>query len=151
MGYRPRPTFDQPTAETIQRSRRTLVWIIPLLIIQQGMVLFGHGSAVDHIIRTLAWAAVTLAILWQLLGLPLRWLSERDQAILNDERSRFISGDAARWGIAATAMLGCSLMFARIWINLDAGLAIFGLVNGALLVAVARYSWLHRAEPDEDE
>jgi hypothetical protein len=153
MSYRPRPTFDQPTAESVQRSRRAFVWIIPLVVIQQGTVLFGNDGAgtLDHVLRTLAWTAVTIAILWQVLGLPVRWLSERDQAILNDERSQFISAEAAKWGIAATVVLGCALMFAQIWIRIDAGLAIYGVVNGALLAAVARYAWLHRGEPDEDE
>lgn len=152
MSYRPRPTFDQPTAESVQRSRRALVWIIPLVVIQQGTIIFGHGGGTyDQVLRTMGWTAVTIAILWHVLGLPLRWLPERDQAILNDERSQFISGEAARWGIAATAILGCTLMFARIWIRLDAGPAIYFLVNGALLAAVARYAWLNRAEPDEDD
>jgi hypothetical protein len=31
------------------------------------------------------------------------------------------------------------------------GLAIYGLINGALIVAVGRYTWLNRAEPEEDE
>jgi hypothetical protein len=43
------------------------------------------------------------------------------------------------------------MMIARLWIQLDAGAAIYGLVNGALIVAVCRYGWLNRAEPDEDE
>src|SRR3954468_19498371 len=105
MSYRPRPVFDQPTAESVQRSRRTLVWIVPLVLVQQGMIMFGHdgGTTADQVIRTVGWTAVTLSILWQILGWPLRWLSERDQAILNDERSRFISGESARWGIAAAA------------------------------------------------
>ena len=152
MSYRQRPMFDQPTAESVQRSRRAIIWIIPLVVLQQGTIMFSSGGGtVDHVLRTSAWTAITVALLWQLLGLPLRWLSERDQAILNDERSRFISGDSARWGIAAMAILGCGLMLARIWLTVDAGLAIFGLVNGTLFVAVARYTWLHRAEPDEDE
>ena len=152
MGYRRRPLFNQPTAESVQRSRRAVVWIIPLIVVQQGTIMFSSsGTTVDHVLRTLAWTAITAAVLWQLLGLPLRWLSERDQAILNDERSQFISGDSARWGIAAMAILGCGLMFAQIWVSLDAGVTIFGLVNGALFVAVARYTWLHRSEPDEDE
>jgi hypothetical protein len=49
------------------------------------------------------------------------------------------------------AILGCALMFAHIWVKFDAGFAVFGLVNAALFVAVARYTWLHRSEPDEDE
>jgi hypothetical protein len=43
------------------------------------------------------------------------------------------------------------MMLARFWTKLDAGLAIYALVNGGLIVAVVRYHWLNRAEPDEDE
>src|SRR4051794_13112530 len=152
MSYRPRPDFDQPTAESIERSRRNLVWIIPLAVLQQGMVLFKHDAdRSDQLLTTIAWACVTLTILWMLLGLPLRWLSERDQAILNDERNQAISGDATRWGFAAMAAIGCGMMIARVWIRLDAGQAIYGIVNGALIVATARYTWLNRAESNEDE
>jgi hypothetical protein len=37
---------------------------------------------------------LTISELWWLLGWPFRWLSERDQAILNDEWTRAISGNA---------------------------------------------------------
>ena len=122
------------------------------MIVQQGTTIFRHGADISvQVMGTLAWAAVTLTLLWMLFGLPVRWLSERDQAILNDEWNREISGDAARWGIAALALIGCGMMLARIWKPLDAGLAIYGLVNGALIVAVLRYAWLNRAEPGEDE
>jgi hypothetical protein len=152
MSYRSRPDFDQPNAESIQRSRRTAAWVMPLVLVQQGTAIFRHGA--DHasqVLLTLAWASVTLTLLWMLFGLPLVWLSERDQAILNDEWNREISGDSARWGIAALTLLGCGMMLARIWLSLDAGVAIFGLVNGALIVAVLRYAWLNRTEPGEDE
>jgi hypothetical protein len=43
------------------------------------------------------------------------------------------------------------MMVARLWVQLNAGIAIYGLVNGALLVSMGRYAWLNRAEPDEDE
>ena len=152
MSYRPRPDFDQPNAESVQRTRRTFLWFIPLIILQQGSVIFGHDSEWStRIVGTVAWTCVSLSIIWLLLGLPLRWLSERDQAILNDEWNRQIRGDAALWGIAALALIGCGMMLARIWEPLDSGLAIFGLVNGALIVAVLRYAWLNRAEPGEDE
>jgi hypothetical protein len=152
MSYRPRPTFDQPTAESVQRSRRSMIWVIPLVIIQQGTAIFRHDADMaSRLLATLAWATVSLLMLWMLLGLPLRWLSERDQAVLNDEWQRSISGDAARWGLAALALLGAAMMIARIWVPVDSGLAIYGLVNGALIVAVGRYGWLNRAEPDEDE
>ena len=152
MSYRPRPEFDQPNAETVQRTRRTFLWFIPLIILQQGTVIFGHGSArSSQIVGTVAWACVSLAIIWLLLGLPMRWLSERDQAILNDEWNREIRGDAALWGMTALALIGCGMMLARICVQLDSGLAIYSLVNGALIVAVLRYAWLNRAEPGEDE
>jgi len=152
MSYRSRPDFDQPTAEGVQRSRRTSMWVIPLLILQQSTFIFGReGDATSQLIGAMAWTALTVALLWWLLGLPFRWLSERDQAILNDEWSRSISGAACRWGIATAALLGCAMMAARIWIPLDAGIAIYALVNSSLVVAVARYSWLDWGEPDEDE
>jgi hypothetical protein len=152
MSYRPKFNFDQPTAESVQRTRRSLAWIIPLLMVQQGVMLFKHGNGVfDQVLAMIAWAAVTLSLLWWLLGLPFRWLSARDLAILNDERSRVISGEAARWGIVAMALLGFMMLIARFWIRLDAGLAIYGLVNGSLIVTFGRLTWLNRAEPDEDE
>ena len=152
MGYRPRPTFDQPTAESVQRTRRTFIWIIPLIMVQQGFLLFKPGAEMsDQLLGTVAWGSVTLVLLWWLLGLPFRWLSARDQAILNDERSRADSGDAARWGIVTVALLGFVLLFARFWIPLDAGVTIYGLVNAALIVTFGRLTWLNRAGPEEDE
>ena len=152
MGYRERSTFDKPTAESVQRTRRTFVWIIPLVMIQQGFLLFKPGAEMsDQILGTVAWASVTVSLLWWLLGLPFRWLSARDQAILNDERSRADSGDAARWGIVALVVCGLVLVFARFWVRLDAGLAIYCLVNAALVATFGRLTWLNRAEPDEDE
>jgi hypothetical protein len=152
MSYRPRPEFDQPTAESVERSRRTVIWFIPFLVIQQATIIFRYGAEVsDQLVGTVAWGFVSLSLLWMLLGLPFRWLSERDQAMLNDERSRAISGDSACWGIAAAVMIGFAMMIARIWVPLNAGMAIYGLVNGALIVACGRYAWLNRPEPDEDE
>ena len=152
MSYRERADFDRPTAESIQRTRRAAMWVVPLVLIQQGFAIFRHDADLaGRVIATLAWAVVSLSILWMLFGLPVRWLPARDQAILNDEWNRSISGDACRCGIAALIAIGCAMLFARIWFPLDAGLAIYGLVNGALIVAVGRYTWLNRAEPEEDE
>jgi len=150
MSYRPRVDFDQPTAESVQRTRRASIWLIPAVILQQTPLIFGHEDVFSQLLGALCWTALTVAELWWLLGLPFRWLSERDQAILNDEWSRSVSGDAARWGIATAALVGCAMMIARIWVPLDAGMAVFGLVNSALIVAVARSWWLDRGEPDEE-
>ena len=103
MSYRPRPEFDQPTAESVERSRRTVIWFIPFVVIQQATTIFRHGARSPPGAGNRRLGVVTLTLLWMLLGLPFRWLSERDQAILNDERNRAISGDSARWGIAAMA------------------------------------------------
>jgi hypothetical protein len=152
MSYRPRPDFDRPTAESVQRSRRATIWIIPAVILQQSTLIFGrHGDEFSQLVGAICWTALTIAELWWLLGLPFRWLSERDQAILNDEWSRSVSGDAARWGIATAALVGCAMMISRIWVPLDAGIAIYALVNSALIIAVVRYWWLDRDEPGEDE
>ena len=152
MSYRSRPNFDQPNVESIQRSRRTTVWLIPLLIIQQGATIFRHDAGIaSQLLGTLAWGSVSLLLVWWLLGLRLRWLSEEDQAILNDEWNQWISAEAARWGVVAMVMLGCAMMIARIWYPLNVGMAVYGLVNGALVIAVGRYAWLNRGEPDEDE
>ena len=152
MSYRERSHFDRPTAESVQRTRRMLPWLIPLIVIQQGSVIFGHGfDRSTQIFGTVVWITVSLAMLWMLLGLPMRWLSEREQAIVNDERSRAVRGDSACWGIAALILIGCGMMLARLWVPLDAGMAIYGLVNGALVVSLCRYGWLNRAEPAEDE
>ena len=152
MGYRPRPDFDRPNAESVQRTRRMLPWLIPMIVVQEATVIFGHSSdRFSQILGTVAWTCVSLSLLWVFLGLPMRWLSERDQAILNDERSQIVRGDAACWGIAALILIGGAMMIARLWVQLDAGVAIYGLVNGALFIAVCRYGWLNRAEPDEDE
>src|SRR5690242_10925045 len=108
MSYRPRPSFDQPSAESVQRTRRSMIYVMPLVFLQEAWLIFGRDSdSFSQMLGTVAWAVVTLTLLWWLFGLPLRWLSERDQAILNDEWHRSISGDAAKWGIAALALVGC--------------------------------------------
>jgi cell division protein FtsW (lipid II flippase) len=150
MSYRERRSFDGVDAETVQRSRRIMSWLIPLLALQQGFVIFGRDR-VSEIVGTISWTCLLLTLLWIFLGLPMRWLSERDQAIVNDERSQMVRGDAAAWGIAALIIIGCGMMVARLWAELNAGIVIYALVNGALLVSMGRYLWLNRAEPEEDE
>jgi hypothetical protein len=152
VAYRQRPQFDAPDAESAQRTRRTLGWMLPALVLQQATILFGHDSGrFEHVLGIVAWGAVTFMLLWWLLGLPFRWLSKRDHAILNDERSLFVSGDAARWGIATLALVSFGMLIAQFWIKLDAGIAIYALVNTSLIVTFGRLSWLNRGDPDEDE
>jgi len=150
MSYRERRRFDGVDAESLQRSRRMLTWLVPLIVLQQGFIIFGRDR-LSQIVGTIAWTCISLSLLWVFLGLPMWWLSERDQAIANDERSRAVRGDSACWGIAAMIVIGSGMMVAHLWVQLNAGLAIYGLVNGALIVAFCRYAWLNRAEPDEGE
>lgn len=152
MSYRPRLDFGAPDAESVQRTRRTLGWMLPALILQQSLILFGHNAGrFEHVLGIVAWGCVTFSLLWWLLGLPFRWLSKRDQAILNDERSRVVSGDASRWGIVTMAVVGFGMLICQYWIKLDVGIAIYAVVNASLIVTFARLSWLNRAEPDQDE
>ena len=152
MSYRDRPDFDRPTAESVQRTRRASIWIIPVVILQQTTLIFGRpDDKFSQLVGAICWMALTIAELWWLLGLPFRWLSARDQAILNDERSRSVSGDAGRWGLATAALVGCAMMITQIWYPLEARVAVFALVNSALIVAVTRSWWLDREEPDDDE
>jgi hypothetical protein len=152
MSYARKPEFDRPDAESVQRSRRNMVWLVPLVAIQQGVTIFRTGADLaTQVIGVLAWGSVSVLLMWWLFGLPARWLSERDHAVLNDEWSKAVSGDAARWGIATATFVGFALMLVRLWWRVDAGVAIYALVNSMLIVAVARYHWLNRGESDEDE
>jgi hypothetical protein len=151
MSYRERPQFDRPDAESVQRTRGT-IWILPLLGLQQSTIMFGHDTSLfEHVLGFVAWGVVTTSLLWWLLGLPFRWLSKRDQAILNDERSRIVSGDAARWGIVTMVLVGYGMSIAQFWVKLNTGLAIYAVVNASLIVTFARLAWLNCEEPDEDE
>ncbi len=152
MGYRQRPDFMTPSAEDLEHQRKVLWWLIPLMFVQQGVTIFrADADALMQVSALVIWAAISLVILALLLGLKFRWMSERDHRYLNDEWHREISGDAARWAFAAVVTLGIGLMVARLWLPLDMGKAVYGLVNAAVIVAVARHAWLNRSGPDEDE
>lgn len=152
MAYRPPTSFDRPTAESVRRTRRAMAWVIPLLIVPQGTAIFRHSASVsEQALMTIAWACVILIILWWLLGLPLRWLPKEEQAKLNDEWDQAVRDDAARWGLAVMAIFGCAMLIGRFWIPFDGGVGVYSLVNGSLIVAIARSAWLNGSEPDEDE
>ncbi len=152
MGYARRPEFDQPTAEDAERSRRVMLWIAPAIMLQQASRLLERdATTLGQFLQVASWSLLTLAILWVLAGWPARWLSERDQMILNDEGQRAMRADAMRWGMIAAAMIGCGLMVATVWIAFDARVAINALVTGAIVTAALRLAWVNRAEPAEDE
>lgn len=151
MSYGKRPDFDQPTAEDIQRIRRTVMWLVPIFLLQAGTTLMRGGALAFQIFNTLSWSVLTIAILWVLVGWPLRWMAQRDQDLLNDDWARATRDAATRWGLIAVVVIGCGLMFAQIWVAVGTRLAINLLVGGGLSVAGLRYAWLNRGGPDEDE
>ena len=152
MSYRDKAHFDQPTAEDAERSRRMMLWLAPVLMFQQASRLFEvEASRVKEILHVGAWSVLTIAILWVLAGWPVRWLSERDRLILNDEGQRAMRADSMQWGLVASVLGGCALMIATIWIEFDTKVAINALVTGGVVTAAVRFAWLNREEPEEDE
>jgi hypothetical protein len=152
MSYIERPKFDQPTAEDVQRSQRTMMWILPGILLQQGLTLMrGHGGVASRLLSTLSWTVVTISVLWLLVGWPLRWLSQRDQDLLNDDWNRAVRDAATRWGLIAVVLIGCALMLAQVWVDVGTTLAISLIVGGGLSVAGLRHAWLNRGEAGHDE
>ena len=152
MGYFRRPHFDQPTAESAERSRRAILWLMPALMLQQASRLLEEdASAGSGIVHVALWVVATITILWILAGWPLRWLSERDRLILNDEGQRAMRADAMRWGLVAAVLTGCALMIAEIWVPIGSRTAINLLVSGGIVTAAFRFAWLNREELGEDD
>lgn len=151
MSYRKRLDLGEPDAEQVEQSRRITMWLLPILVLQQAWLIFrDDGSAFAHYLGIAAWAAVILVEVAMLGGWKFRWLSERDNAILNDEWHRTLSGEASRWGIAAVAVLGIGLLATDRWITLDPAITVFVLVNAAMAVAALRYAWLNRGSAVDD-
>ncbi|WP_426266421.1 hypothetical protein [Sphingomonas sp. LHG3443-2] len=153
MGYRQRPDYLAPSVEDLEQQRKSMLWLIPMVIIQQGTSMFGADTDIaGQVMSTLAWASVTLLILLSILGVPLPWMSERDKAIIGDEWHQLLAGDCARWAFAALTVSGIALLLLRFGLPLDMGKAVFGVVNAAMITAVLRQAWLnHMAGSDEDE
>ncbi len=152
MGYRSKPNFDEYDVEDVERSRRTQIWLLPILVFQQATLIFrDDASPFSYYLGIAAWASVVLVEMWILSGRNFRWASERDNAILNDEWHMALSGDACRWGLAATTVTGIILVAADRWIDLPFAQTIFVLVNAGMLVAGLRYAWLNRGSADDDE
>jgi len=152
MSYSRRPDFDLPTAEEAERSRRTMLWLAPAIMLQQASRLMDSGQSLgSQIFDVATWMVLTLAILWVLAGWPVRWLSERDQLFLNDEGQQAMRAQSMRWGLIATSLIGCALMIAQIWVAIDSKTAINALVSGGIVVAALRLAWLNREDPADDE
>ncbi|WP_324809301.1 hypothetical protein SH584_05855 [Sphingomonas sp. LY29] len=151
MAYRSKATFDQPSAEDIEQMRGMNAWFLPLLFFQQASLIFREGgSPFTAYLGIVAWAFLILVEFVYLSAWKVRWLGERENAILNDEWHRAISGEASRWGLAAVATLGVGMIVADRWITFDGPKLIFILVNGGMLTAGLRYAWLNRGVADDD-
>ncbi len=152
MGYRKRLDLGEYDAQSIEQARRMQVWLLPILVFQQAALIFrDNGSVFSAYLGLAAWASVVLVEIAILSGWKSRWMSDHDNAILNDEWHLAVSGDACRWGLAATAVTGIGLVVADRWITLPFAQTIFVLVNAGMLVAGLRYAWLNRGSADDDE
>jgi hypothetical protein len=152
MGYRKKAEFDQPTAEDFEDTRRNWIWIFPLLALQQATLIFREdGRSFTAYLGIAVFSMVVLTLIAILSGWGARWMSKRDNAILNDEWHRAVSGDASRWGLAATSLMGVGFVIADRWVALDAGETAWVMVNAGMLTAGLRYAWLNRGDPDDDE
>ncbi|GAA4023768.1 hypothetical protein GCM10022280_25680 [Sphingomonas swuensis] len=153
MGYRARPDYLTPSAEDIEQQRKSLIWLIPLVVIQQGSGIFAADAGLARqLMSTLAWASVTIVMLVVVLGAPLHWMNDRDRAVLSDEWHQAVASDSARWALAALVISGIALMIVRFMVPIDMGKAVYGLVNAAMVTAVVRQAWLNRKSGlDEDE
>ncbi len=152
MSYAKRPDFDEPTVEDVQRTRRSMIWMLPALLLQQATFMVGEEMSVPRqILHVTTWSILTLSILWFLAGWRLRWMSDHANLLLDDEWNRSVRGEANGWGMIALVAIGCGLLFATIWTQLNVRLAIDLLVGGPLAVAVVRFAWLNRGDAGEDD
>lgn len=152
MSYARKPDFDQPSAEDVERARRSQMWLLPILVFQQaGLIFRDDASVYGAYLGIAAWASMVLVEIAILGGWNFQWLNDRDNAIVNDEWHMALSGDACRWGLAATAVTGIGLVVADRWVDLPFAQTIFVLVNAGMLVAGLRYAWLNRGSADDDE
>lgn len=152
MGYKQLPNLDEMSSDDVERMRRVNVWLLPVLFFQQASIIFRDDvSPFTHYLGLAAWALLVIVEIAILSGWNSRWMSARDNAILNDEWHRAAAGDASRWGLAAVAALGVAMVAADRWIAIEGSKAAFVLVNGGMLTAGLRYAWLNRADTDDDD
>ena len=152
MGYQLRPQFDQPTAEEMQRSRSTMLALLPVFLLQQGLRLVDDdGNAVRQLLYVASWSAVSLLFVSVLAGWKLPFTSLSDQMMFKGEWTTAARGDAMRYGIGALVVVGAIMMASTIWMEVASRTAINVLVGVPLAVAGARFAWLNRGEPTDDE
>jgi hypothetical protein len=153
MSYRKRYDFTQPSADELIENRRKMMWLYPLYFLQPGFWIFDADASFEEVLfSAILWAVMLVALLWILVGLPMRWMSERDQVKMDDEWNRYATGDACKWGMAALGAMTVGASFLNLWLPLDADRMLYSVTNGAIFTALCRLAWLSRdAGDDEDE
>lgn len=152
MSYRKKADFDEPTTEEVERMHQTMYILLPIFLIQQGIVLLDSDeSVVSQMIRTTGWGMLGVTFVLILAGWKFRWMSEFEQKLLNDEWAKAARGQAMIWGIVALAFLGFAMMLSTIWIEIPVRVAINVLVGVPMAVAALRLGWLNRTAQFEDE
>lgn len=152
MSYRRKADFDQPTAEEMERVHQAMYILLPIFLMQQGIVLLDiDEGVVSQVIRITGWGMLGITFVSILAGWKFRWTSEFEHKLLNDEWAKAARGQAMIWGIVTLAVLGFAMMLATIWIDVPVRVAINILVGVPLAVAALRLAWLNRAVPLDDE
>ncbi|NJC04542.1 hypothetical protein GGQ97_000335 [Sphingomonas kaistensis] len=152
MSYQTKRDYFGPSVADVERQRRTMLWMLPLILMNQGVGIFAaDASVIRQVTGTIAWVSVTAALLWFLLGIRLRWMSPQEHRQLNDEWYQAVIGDSARWAFAAVVVTGMILFVTRHWFPLEGARGVFVTTNAAILTAALRQAWLNRGPLDEDD
>lgn len=152
VAYRRKVEFDQPSIEDLEKTQRTMAWLLPLFLIQQGMGLMrAEHDLFGQIFNVIGWSGLTVIMLSMLMGWRPSWISEENQSLLNDDWNREVKANAMRWALIALVVTGSILMAASLWIPLNATLLINLMVGIPLLVAGFRVRWLNRSDSGDDE
>lgn len=152
MSYRQKAEFDRPTIEDVEKIRRTMTWLLPIFLMQQGLQLMDSDRSVGwQLFEVFSWSGLTVVMLAILLGWKLNWISDEDHRLLNDEWQRDVRGNALRWALVALVITASLLMAASVLTTVEIRFAINLLVGIPLATAGFRMAWLNRGELGEDE
>ena len=134
---------DIRLAERHSRTRSLLMAIMAVVLLVNGFLAFGEeSSSMTPALRHGSWGVMIL--LWLVILATGGWLqlSRNVRSLMNDEVALANRSKALQAGFWAAAIGGVALYFASLqWeLGLREGLRI--LIDGAIAVALIRYSWL---------
>ena len=152
MAYRRRYDFTQPSADELMEHRRKMLWFLPLYFLQPGFFIFQADMSFERaVLATVLWGAMLVALTWMVIGLPMRWMSERDRAKMDDEWNRYATGDACKWGMAALVVMTIGASFLHLWHPIDTAQTLYSVTNGAIFAALCRLAWLSRESAESED